>query len=61
MDRLYQLEGLQVRMRAHPSKRISLHRGPVPTSVAANQHWSMYFVHDWLVDEQRLQILTVIE
>ena len=35
-------------MRVRRRKRISLHRGPVPTLAAANQHWSMDFVHDQL-------------
>lgn len=61
VHRLYQLEGLQVRMRVRRRKRISLHRGPVPTPVAANQHWSMDFVHDQLADGRRFRILTVID
>ena len=32
LHRLYRLEGLQVRMRVRRRKRISLHRGPVPTA-----------------------------
>jgi len=61
VHRLYRLEGLQVRMRVRRRKRISLHRGPVPTPVAANQHWSMDFVHDQLADGRRFRILTVID
>ena len=61
VHRLYRLEGLQVRMRVRRRKRISLHRGPVPAPVAANQHWSMDFVHDQLADGRRFRILTVID
>lgn len=32
VHRLYRLEGLHVRMRVRRRKRISLHRGPVPTA-----------------------------
>jgi putative transposase len=41
--RLYHLEGLQVWMRVRWRKRLSLHRGPVPQPMAANEHWSMDF------------------
>jgi len=50
-----------LRMRMPRRKRISLHRGPVPAPVAANQHWSMDFVHDQLADGRRFRILTVID
>jgi putative transposase len=61
VHRLYRLEGLQVRMRVRRRKRVSLHRGPVPTPTAANQHWSMDFVHDQLADGRRFRVLTVID
>jgi putative transposase len=61
VHRLYRLEGLQVRMRVRRRKRLSLHRGPVPTPSAANQHWSMDFVHDQLSDGRRFRVLTVID
>jgi putative transposase len=61
VHRLYRLDGLQVRMRVRRRKRLSLHRGPVPTPSAANQHWSMDFVHDQLLDGRSFRILTVID
>ena len=61
VHRLYRLEGLQVRMRVRRRKRVSLHRGPVPIPTAANQHWSMDFVHDQLADGRRFRVLTVID
>lgn len=61
VHRLYRLEGLQVRMRVRRRKRLSLHRGPVPQPTAANQHWSMDFVHDQLLDGRRFRVLTVID
>jgi len=48
-------------MRVRRRKRLSLHRGPVPTPSAVNQHWSMDFVHDQLSDGRRFRLLTVID
>lgn len=61
VHRLYRLDGLQVRMRVRRRKRLSLHRGPVPRPTAANEHWSMDFVHDQLLDGRRFRVLTVID
>ena len=61
VHRLYRLDGLQVRMRVRRRKRMSLHRGPVPRPIAANEHWSMDFVHDQLLDGRRFRVLTVID
>ena len=58
IHRLYRLDGLQVRMRVRRRKRMSLHRGPVPHAAARNQHWSMDFVHDQLLDGRRFRVLT---
>lgn len=61
VHRLYRLDGLQVRMRVRRRKRMALHRGPVPSPTAVNQHWSMDFVHDQLADGRSFRILTVID
>jgi putative transposase len=61
VHRLYRLDGLQVRMRVRRRKRLSLHRGPVPVPTATNQHWSMDFVHDQLLNGRRFRVLTVID
>lgn len=61
VHRLYRLEGLQVRMRPRRKKRLSLHRGEVPRATAANQHWSMDFVHDQLLNGRKIRVLTVID
>ena len=34
---------------------------PVPHPTAVNQHWSMDFVHDQLLDRRRFRVLTVID
>ena len=61
VHRLYKLEGLQVRMRARRKKRISLHRGPAPTALAAGQYWTMDFVHDQLTNGRKFRVLTIID
>ena len=61
VHRLYRLDGVQVGIRVRRRKRLSLHRGPVPSPTAANQHWSMDFVHDQLLDGRSFRILTVID
>ncbi len=48
-------------MRVRRRKRLSLHRGPVPSPSTANQHWSMDFVHDQLLNGRSFRILTVID
>jgi putative transposase len=48
-------------MRVRRRKRISLHRGPVPTAAARNEYWSMDFVHDQLVGGRAFRVLTVID
>jgi hypothetical protein len=47
-------------MRVRRRKRRSLHRSPVPQAAGRNQHSSMDFVHDQLVDGRRFRVLTVI-
>jgi putative transposase len=59
--RLYALEGLQLRMKVRRRKRIALLRGKVAPATSANQHWSMDFVHDQMLDGRKLRILTVID
>lgn len=61
VHRLYCLEGLQVRMRVRRRKRLSLHRGPAPRPEAANERWSMDFVHDQLADGRPFRVLTVVD
>ena len=59
--RLYCLEGLQLRMKVKRRKRIALLRGKAVPATAANQHWSMDFVHDQMHDGRKFRILTVID
>lgn len=59
--RVYRLEGLQLRMKVKRRKRIALVRGKAPKPTAANQCWSMDFVHDQMLDGRAFRILTVID
>jgi putative transposase len=59
--RLYRLEGLQLRMKVKRRKRIALLRGKPQPPTGANQHWSMDFVHDQMLDGRAFRILTVID
>lgn len=59
--RLYRLEGLQVRMRVRRRKHIALHRGPAPVPTAAQERWSMDFVHDQLADARPFRVLTTLD
>lgn len=59
--RLYRLEGLQLRMTVKRRKRISLQRGRPMPATGPNQHWSMDFVHDPMLDGQAFRVLTVID
>ena len=59
--RLYRLEGLQLRMKIRRRKRIALLRGKVVAASGPNQHWSMDFMHDQMLDGRNFRILTVID
>jgi len=59
--RLYRLDGLQLRMKTKRRKRISLQRGHVLPATGPNEHWSMDFVHDQMLDGRKFRILTVID
>jgi putative transposase len=61
VHRLYQLEGLQVRMRVRRRKHMCLHRGIVPRATRAIERWSMDFVHDQLFDGRPVRVLTVVD
>jgi putative transposase len=61
VHRLYQLEGLQLRMRVRRRKRISLPRGPAPIATRGGQYWAMDFVHDQLANGSKFRVLTVMD
>ena len=59
--RLYRLEGLQLRVKVKRRKHISLQRGRPAPATGPNQHWSMDFVHDQMLDGRAFRVLTVID
>ena len=59
--RLYRQQGLQLRMKVKRRKRIALLRGRPQAPTGPNQHWSMDFVHDQMLDGRAFRILTVID
>lgn len=59
--RLYWLEGLQLRMKVKRRKSISLQRGRPLPATGPNQHWSMDFVHDQMLDGRAFRELTLID
>ena len=61
VDRLNRLEGLPLRMRVKRRKRIALLRGKPQAPTGPNQHWSMDFVHDQMLDGRAFGVLTVID
>ena len=61
MRRLYQLDGLQLRLRVRRRKHVALHRGAVPVPTGPGERWSMDFVHDQLADGRPFRVLTVVD
>lgn len=61
VQRLYRMEGLQLRMRVRRRKHMCLHRGAVVKAERHHQRLSMDFVHDQLFDGRPFRILTVID
>jgi len=57
--RVYREEGLTVRRRKH--KRIAVPRQPMAIPQAANERWSMDFVHDALHDGRQFRMLNVVD
>jgi putative transposase len=61
--RLYRQEGLSLRARAPKRRRSAQLRQPQFIATAANQVWSMDFMHDRLADSQRhvIRLLTIVD
>jgi putative transposase len=58
--RLYKAERLMVRRRSGRKRALGM-RAPMPTPAAANERWSLDFVHDQMVDGRRFRILTMVD
>jgi putative transposase len=60
-ERLYRLEGLNLR-RDRPRRRKSVvTRGPSIAATRKDERWSMDFMHDQLQDGRRLRVLTLVD
>jgi putative transposase len=60
VQRLYREERLTVRRRGGRKRALGTRR-PLEVAVAANQRWSLDFIHDQLTDGRRFRILAVID
>jgi putative transposase len=58
--RLYKAERLMVRRRSGRKRALGM-RTPIALPAAANERWSLDFVHDQMVDGRRFRILTVVD
>ena len=58
--RLYKAERLMVRRRGGRKRALGM-RAPMPLPSAANERWSLDFVHDQMIDGRRFRILTVVD
>lgn len=59
--RLYRLEELNLRQHKRRRKYVSVQRGVLPPPARCNDHWSMDFVADQLMDGRRFRILTLVD
>ena len=60
VQRLYREERLTVRRRGGRKRAIGTRR-PIAVPLAANQRWSLDFIHDQLSDSRRFRILAVVD
>lgn len=58
--RLYRAERLMVRRRGGRKRALGM-RAPITVPSAANERWSLDFVHDQMVDGRRFRILAVVD
>lgn len=61
VQRLYRLDGLQLRMRVLRRKHMALHRRPAPIPAGPTERWRMDLVHDTLADGRSCWVLAVVE
>jgi putative transposase len=59
--RLYRQEGLSMRHKRPRRHVMAAHRAARPAAGALNEHWSMDFVSDALLDGRRIRALTVVD
>jgi putative transposase len=59
-QRLYREEGLAVRRRKGRKRALGARAAPTPAT-AANQRWSLDFVHDQCADGRRFRVLNIVD
>ena len=60
-ERLYRLEGLNLRRNRPRRRKAVVTRGPSVAATRKDERWSMDFMHDQLQDGRRLRVLTVVD
>jgi putative transposase len=60
-ERLYRLEGLNLRRNRPRRRKSAVTRGPSVAATRKDERWSMLFCHDQLQDGRRLRVLTVVD
>src|SRR6478672_1660266 len=60
VQRLYREERLSVRRRGGRKRAMGTRR-PIEVPLAANQRWSLDFIHDQLTDGRRFRILAIVD
>ena len=61
IHRVYQSEGLQVKLRRRRKQRLDRGADRPPLPAAPNERWSMDFVHDRMENGRSLRMLTVVD
>src|SRR3546814_19180101 len=59
-QRLYQEEGLAVRLRRSRKRAVGT-RAPAPVLALPNQRWSLDFVHDQMASGRRFRVLNIVD
>jgi len=60
-ERLYRMEGLNLRRNRPRRRKAVVTRGPSVAATRKDERWSMDFMHDQLHDGRRLRVLTVVD
>jgi putative transposase len=60
-ERLYRMEGLNLRRNRLRRRKAVVTRGPSVVPTRRDERWSMDFMHDQLHDGRRLRVLTVVD
>ena len=61
VHRIYCAEGLQVRQRRRRKQRLARGAERPATPTAPNQRWSLDFVHDRMINDRALRLLTIVD